>query len=236
MNYFKINYGTDDDNYDIILCNNELKQFNSFIKDIQNVFQTKLRSFFQSKKAINFSTFDWVEFAKQDFIKLGYKKVNINSVVLNCSFLDKYNNIPLSADEDLITNGTDDKSALSIFEFSIFSEFEPGNTFSSYFFHNEKELGNFNSEIVNYIKLNPVIYNYEIVLYLESLEIYMSSIGYKIINPLSYKILCNHNLEKIPNQWKEILGNELYSTIISIVKPIVKNDSDNKEFEDELPF
>ena len=39
MNYFKINYGNDDDNYDIILANNDVNELKILIEDIQNIFQ-----------------------------------------------------------------------------------------------------------------------------------------------------------------------------------------------------
>jgi len=39
MNYFKINYGSDEDNYDIIFSNNEINQLCDFEKDFKAIFQ-----------------------------------------------------------------------------------------------------------------------------------------------------------------------------------------------------
>ena len=62
----------------------------------------------------------------------------------------------------------------------------------------------------------------------------MISIGCQIINPVTYQILCSHTLESIPEQWQEILGNDLYSNIKNIVKPIIIIN--REDIQEELPF
>ena len=233
MNYFKINYGNDD-NYDIILANNDVNELKILIEDIQNIFQSNLGVFLESQEGINPSTFHWVEFSIDDFIKLGYKKVRSNSIIIKYSFADEDNNIQLMVDETLTTLETENKLDLTLYEICILSEFEPGNSFSSYFLYNEKDSVKFNLEIVNYINSNPIVFNSEVIPYLESLEVYMISIGCQIINPMTYQILCSHTLKSIPEQWQEILGNDLYSNIKNIEKPIIIIN--REDIQEGLPF
>jgi hypothetical protein len=237
MNYFKINYGNEDDNYGIILTNNNINELNTFKEDIQNIFQSMLYIFLESQDNLTPSTFHWVDCSMDDFIKLGYKKVNNNSIAIKYSFADEDNNVQLLVDEALVSLGIENEQNATLFEVIVFSEFEPGNTFSSYFLCIKNDFEKFNLEIVNYLNSNPIVYNSEILLYLEALEVYMISIGYEIINPLTYQISCSYTLESLPNQWEEILGSKLYFNIKKIKKPIaITNSEDYKDLEEELPF
>ena len=237
MNYFKINYGSNDDNYDVILANNKVENLNTFKEDIQKVLQSKVSSLIESKEEVKWSTFVWVELSVDNLIKLGYIKVNCNSIVIKYSLADEDNNIKILVDEALVKLGTEKQQNATLFQVVVFSEFDPGNTFSSYFLSSQNDLEKFNLEIINYLNLNPIIYNSEILLYLEALEGYMVSKGYQIINPLTFQISCSHNSELLTNQWKEILGKELYSKITTIKKPnIIKNKLENIIVEGELPF
>jgi hypothetical protein len=237
MTFFKINYGNDDDNYDIIFSNNQIKKIEEFQEDIKRIFQSKLVSFLEFQKEINQSSYNWVESAIVDFIKLGYKKIDIHSIFLKYSFPDENHNLSLSIANAIKMPSQDEKIEEMLFEVSIFSEFEPGSTFSSYFLCSKNDFKKFDLEVVNYLNSNPVVYNSQIILYLESLESYMISIGYKVFNPITYQISCSYTLETLPNQWQEILGNELYSNIKNIEKSIlIINKKDCKDLEEELPF
>jgi len=237
MNYFKINYGNEDDNYDIILTNNNINELNTFKEDIQNIFQSRLCVFLESHDNLTPSTFLWIDCSMDDFIKLGYKKVNNNSIAIKYSFADEDNNVQLLVDEALVSLGIENEQDATLFEVIVFSEFDPENTFISYLLCSQNDLGKFNVEIMDYLNLNPIVYNSEILLYLETLEVYMISLGYQVINPLTYQISCSHTLETIPKQWEEILGSELYSNIKKIKKPIAITNSDvYKDIEEELPF
>jgi hypothetical protein len=178
-----------------------------------------------------------IESSIVDFIKLGYKKIDIHSIFLKYSFPDENHNLSLSIANAIKIPSQDEKIEEMLFEVSIFSEFEPGSTFSSYFLCSKNDFEKFNLEIVNYLNSNLVVYNSEIILYLESLESYMISIGYEVFNPITCQISCSYTLETLPNQWQEILGNELYSDIKNIEKSIlIINKQDCKDLEEELPF
>ena len=237
MNYFKIIYGSDDDNYDIIFSNNEINQLCDFEKDFKAIFQSKINKFLKSKEGINQSTFDWVTSSESDFRNLGYKRIDIHGVYLKYSLPDDNDNVSLSIIEPSKVYETNNSLEKTLFEVCIFSEFEPGNTFSSYFLCSENQLKKINSEIINYLNLNPIIFDFEFISYLESLENFISSIGYEIINPLNYEISCSHTLENIPNQWKEILGTELYSNIKTYAKPTPRINIGNIiNLDNDLPF
>jgi hypothetical protein len=237
MNYFKINYGSDDDNYDIIFSNKEISQLKVFEEDVKVIFKSKIDKFLKSKECVNQSPFDWVTSSKSDFQNLGYKIIDIYGVFLKYSLPNDYDNISLSIMEPSRVFETNSSSEKILFEVCILSEFDPGNTFSSYFLCSENQMGKFNSEIVNYLNLNPIIFDFEFISYLESLENFISSIGYEVINPITYQISCSYNLENLPNQWKEILGTELYTNIKNIAKPTPRINIGNIiSLDNDLPF
>jgi hypothetical protein len=215
MAYCIIVFGREKDSHQIYFYNESIKDERSFMSDIQHVFRSNWHTYFVQDTRDVFSTYNWVNFSKGDFVKLGYKFVNNTSFSIHITdeaINEDFNDIDLSS-VNVRTNlyKDDTHSNFCVFDALIFNEFESyQNCRSNLFIHNAKTADEFETDVKEFIKLNPII-SVSYILYLEELVSFMVLKGYKSIPPIYYFIPFSPRENYLPNCWEEILGNELFS-------------------------
>jgi hypothetical protein len=233
MGFYKINYGNVDDKYGIFFYKQDANNQNFFITQVNNAIQENIKSLIKNENLNTIATFNWVESCEAELDNIGYKSVNLVSYYFDFS-IDEENNIEIFTDSLNITNNNLNKNGITLYEIGIFSEFHIDITFNSYFLSNHMTNNEFDIIIKDFIEQNVDKKNNKIEAYSELLASYMVEKGFEIITPEDYFIYCDHS-HKLPHQWIDVLGKELYDEICNRNEPpqnVERNFNNNLE----LPF
>jgi hypothetical protein len=233
MGFYKINFGNVDDEYGIVFYNQDANNLNFFISQVNNAIQDNLKSLITNGNLNTISTFHWVESCEEDLVHLGYESVNL--VIYHFDFsIDEDNNIEIFTDSAKITNKNSINDGITLYEIGLFSEFHPYITFNSYFLSNNMTNNEFDIVIKDFLEQNVDKNNIKMEAISELFTSYMSEKGIEIITPEVYSIYCDHR-DKLPNQWIDVLGKDLYVEICNRNEP-TQNVERNLNNDLELPF
>jgi hypothetical protein len=233
MGFYKINYGNVDEEYGIVLYKQDANNLNFFISQVNNAIQENLKSLITNENLNTSATFNWVESCEDELSNIGYESVNLVSHYFDFS-IDEENNIEIFTDSAKITNNNLNNNGITLFEIGLFSEFHTEITFSSYFLSNNRTNNEFDIVIKDFLEQNVDKKNNKIEAYSELLVSYMVEKGFESITPEVYTIYCDHS-DKLPHQWIDVLGKELYDEICNRNEPphnVERNLNNNLE----LPF
>jgi hypothetical protein len=211
MGFYKINFGNVDDEYGIVFYNQDANNLNFFISQVNNAIQDNLKSLINNGNLNTISTFHWVESCEDNLVNLGYESVNLESYYFDFS-IDEENNIELFTDSVKITNNNSNNNGITLYEIGLFSEFHTDITFNSYFLSNNITNNEFDFVIKDFLEQNVNKMNIKMEAFSELLASYMSEKGLERTTPEEYSIYCDHR-DKLPNQWIDVLGEELYNEI-----------------------
>ena len=204
MSFFKINYGTKKDSYDLLLFHNNPINESDFVVDVHKILNDKLNSLIIENEIANTGTFDWVAFSESNFVEKGYQIIKSSSAILKY-FLEVDDRLSFDISFSSVTTN----EVITLFEFCLLDENDPDYFSSSYFTHETKDRNDFNEDISNFVSLNPFISNSNELQYLAAIESNMRLLEYEIVNMINYNIECDANYKAIPKQWEAILGNSL---------------------------
>lgn len=233
MNYYKINYGNDNEIYDFILENHNSYGLHIFKKEVHYLLKKKLQLLLEDNSLNNISTFNWVESSIEDFHKIGYDFVNHECYTIKYAKND--GNKSYSINETIVRHSDRrEKDQNILFEICMISEFESDAIYSSYLFSNYKNTIKFESEINLFLESNFLIENNEVQSYLNLLEVSIQKKGFELISPVIYSIFCDHR-NKLPMQWVDILGEELFKKI-NLITPLQNKLDINSNNNLDLPF
>lgn len=233
MGFYKINYGNVDDEYGIFLYKQDANNQNFFITQVNNAIQENLKSLINNENLNTIATFNWVESCEDQLGNIGYESVNLVTYYFDF-LIDEENNIQIFKDALKTTNNNSKNTGITLYEIGIFSEFHIDITFNSYFLSNHMTNNEFDIIIKDFIEQNVDKKNNKIEAYSELLASYMVEKGFEIITPEDYFIYCDHS-HKLPHQWIDVLGKELYDEICNRNEPpqnVERNFNNNLE----LPF
>ena len=233
MGFYKINYGNVEDEYSIVLYKQDANNQNFFISQVNNAIQENIKSLIINENLNTIATFNWVESCEDQLGNIGYESVNLVTYYFDF-FIDEENNIQIFKDALKTTNNNSKNTGITLYEIGIFSEFHTNITFSSYFLSNHMTNNEFEIVIKDFIEQKVDKKIYKIEAYSELLASYMVGKGFEIITPEDYFIYCDHS-HKLPHQWIDVLGMELYDEICNRNQPpqnVERNFNNNLE----LPF
>ena len=233
MGFYKINYGNVDEEYGIVLYKQDANNLNGFITQVNNAIQENLKSLITNENLNTIAPFNWVESCEDELSNIGYESVNLVSHYFDFSF-DEENNIEIFTDSAKITNNNLNNNGITLYELGLFSEFHTDSTFSSYFLSYNRTNNEFDLVIKDFLGENVDKKNNKIEDYSELLASYMVEKGFESITPEVYTIYCDHS-DKLPHQWIDVLGKELYDEICNRNEPpynVERNLNNNLE----LPF
>lgn len=233
MGFYKINYGNVDEEYGILLYKQDANNLNFFISQVNNAIQENLKSLITNENLNTITTFNWVESCEDELINIGYELVNLVTYYFDFS-IDEENNIKIFTDSAKITNNNLNNNGITLYEIGLFSEFHTDITFSSYFLSNHMANNEFDIVIKDFLEQNVDKKNNKKEAYSELLASYMVEKGSENITPEVYSIYCDHR-DKLPHQWIDVLGKELYYEICNRNEPS-QNVERNLNNNLELPF
>lgn len=233
MGFYKIKYGNDNDEYGIVLYKQDANNLNFFITQVNNAIQENIISLITNENLNTIATFNWVESCEDELGNIGYESVNLVTYYFDFS-IDEENNIEIFTDSLKTTNNNSKNSGSTLYEIGLFSEFHTDITFSSYFLSNHMTNNEFDIVIKDFLEQNVDEDSIKMEAFIELLVSYMSERGFEIITPEVYSIYCDHH-DKLPHQWIDVLGKELYNEICNRNEP-PQNVERNLNNNLELPF
>lgn len=232
MGFYKISFGNIDDNYSIVLYKQGTSNLNFFILQVNNAIQGNIKSLITNGNLNIISTFSCVEFCKDNLENAGYESVNLMSCYFDFS-IDEENNIEIFKDALNTAKNNSKHNGITLYEIGLFSEFHTDITFNIYFLSN-KTNNEFDFVIKEFLEQNIYNKKIKIEVFSELLVSYMFENGFENITLEDYFIYCDHR-HKLPHQWIDVLGKELYDEISNRNQQL-QNEKRNLSNNSELPF
>ncbi len=233
MNFCKISYGNDNENYQLFFYKKEAIDIDFFKNQVNNVLQYQLKSLIGNATLNSKSPFYWVESCKEKVCNIGYEPVNQESYVIDY-LISGDTTIQLNQESLRHTSLRGDNCHKTLFEVCIYSQLDPDTLYTTYFFSETKEKQDFEKVLNCFLNQNVLIESPKIEAYIEKLETQMHQNGFKTEMLTTYPIYCDHK-NKLSNNWTTILGNELVERINNYNLP-QRNIENIPNKDIELPF
>lgn len=233
MSFYKINYGNNDENYQMFLYNNAAINLDFFCNQVNNILQDNIKSLLDSNSLNSIATFEWVESCKEKLYDIGYESLNQECFIIDYE-VDEEDNIQLIKESLKKTSGIENNKNKTLCEVGIYSEFNPEVSVYSYFYVDSNKIKDFVKILNDFLKQHSELKTNKIETYIESLDYLMKQNDFELINTNNYTIYCDHK-EKLSNSWTSILGKELMERINNYNFP-QRNIENNLNLDLELPF